>query len=212
MCACSRTTPDRGAEAGDQMYKAAPLASPRSAPHAPTPPCGPTPAGYSSVIRTTAAQSPCLLLLAQLRNGGDGAAEDHTERGEHKRADARRALLDIVKGSLKHRLRRHRDGPDGVTRERLVDHHADDAHHGGAAVVALDVQLELLTREARRVRVAHPEEGDDVARRLVGLLREDRVIQERNDEHNLRPREVRERRPRGPGAARHVGELDVLGE
>lgn len=43
---------------------------------------------------------------------------------------------------------RHRgvEREERVAGERLVDDHADDAHHGGAAVVALRVELELLHR------------------------------------------------------------------
>ena len=36
------------------------------------------------------------------------------------------------------------DGEERVDAERVVDDHAGDAHHGGAAVVALRVELELL--------------------------------------------------------------------
>ena len=38
------------------------------------------------------------------------------------------------------------DGEERVDAERVVDDHAGDAHHGGAAVVALRVELELLHR------------------------------------------------------------------
>merc|ERR1719198_1014482 len=55
--------------------------------------------------------------------------------------------------------------PDGVAGEVLVDDHASDAHHGGAAVVALSVQLEILDRG---VGVAHP--WEPVADCVSGLL------------------------------------------
>ena len=41
-------------------------------------------------------------------------------------------------------------------------------------------------------------------RDVFRLLRENRVVQEREDEHNLEPSEVREGRPGSPGTARHV--------
>ena len=68
---------------------------------------------------------------------------------------------------------RHRgvEREERVAGERLVDDHADDAHHGGAAVVALGVELELLHLG---VGVAHPRDAvaHDVARRPVGVLSE----------------------------------------
>ena len=65
-----------------------------------------------------------------------------------------RALLDVVARELQHRLRRHRDRPDRVAGEALVDEHAEDAHHRRAAVVALRVELPLLAALARLVLVA----------------------------------------------------------
>ena len=61
------------------------------------------------------------------------------------------------------------DRPDGVAGEGLVDHHAVDAHHRGAPVVPLGVQLELLDG---RVRVAHPRNAvpDDITRLTVRVL------------------------------------------
>lgn len=47
-------------------------------------------------------------------------------------------------GASKRCLHLLADGEDGVAREALVDEHAGDAHHRGAAVVALGVELELL--------------------------------------------------------------------
>merc|ERR1719313_816744 len=47
-------------------------------------------------------------------------------------------------------------GEDRVARQTLVDHHTDDAHHRGAAVVALGVELELAHCW---VRVAHPRDA-----------------------------------------------------
>ena len=67
---------------------------------------------------------------------------------------------------------RHRgvEREERVAGERLVDDHADDAHHGGAAVVALGVQLELLDLG---VGVAHPRKvARDVTRLPVGVLGE----------------------------------------
>mmetsp|Transcript_38843 Transcript_38843/g.81523 ORF Transcript_38843/g.81523 Transcript_38843/m.81523 type:complete len:222 (-) Transcript_38843:144-809(-) len=153
-----------------------------------------------------------LLLLSELGDGGDGAAEDHAEGGEDEGADARRALLNVVSQRLKDRLRRHGDGVERVAGQGLVGDHACNAHHGGAAIVALDVELELLSGEARHVLVPHPAKGDDISWGLVGLLRKHRVVEEGDDQHDLQPRKVGQRRPRGDRAARHVGVLDVLGE
>ena len=93
-----------------------------------------------------------------------------------------------------------------------VGHHASDAHHRRAAIVALGVQLELLAREAGLVLVPDPRERNHVTGPAVRLLLEDRVVEERDNQHNLHPREARQRRPRGDRAAGHVRELDVLGE
>eukprot|EP00964_Phaeocystis_antarctica_P107784 scaffold72451_cov54-Phaeocystis_antarctica.AAC.2 len=163
------------------------------------------PAREVFVIRT-------LLVLAELRDSRHDAGEGHAKRGQHEGAHARGALLDVVTNNLKHRLRRHRDRPDGVAGERLVDDHAADAHHGSAAVVALGVQLELLARETGLVLVPHPREGNHVTGPAVRLLLENRVVEQGDNQHNLHPRKARERRPRGNGAARHVRELNVLGE
>ena len=46
------------------------------------------------------------------------------------------------------------DRPDRVAGQALVDHHAVDAHHRRAAVVALRVELKLLAANARLVLVA----------------------------------------------------------
>jgi len=141
-------------------------------------------------------------VLGELRDGSGNAQEGHAERRKHEGADARRALLDVVADDLQHWLRRDGDGPDRVAGERLVDSHAGDAHHGGAAVVALGVELELLAGEARRVVVPHPDLArlhvgaiTHITRRLGRVLGQDGVVQERNDEHNLDPRKVGERRP-----------------
>jgi len=47
----------------------------------------------------------------------------------------------------KMRLEGLANGEDRVAGERLVDEHARDAHHGGAAVVALGIQLPGLAQE-----------------------------------------------------------------
>ena len=39
------------------------------------------------------------------------------------------------------------NGEDRVASEGLVDEHASDAHHGGAAVVALSVELPRLAKD-----------------------------------------------------------------
>ena len=53
--------------------------------------------------------------------------------------------------------------------EQVVVHqHAGDAHHGGAAVHALDVELDGLRL---LVVVAHPRVKGDVARLALGVLR-----------------------------------------
>ena len=64
--------------------------------------------------------------------------------------------------------------------------HADDAEHGGAAVVALSVQLESLDRG---VGVAHPLDLQvlhDVARVVLGQLAEDGNVESRDQGNNLR--------------------------
>merc|ERR1712118_599929 len=96
---------------------------------------------------------------------------------------------------------RHRgvEREERVAGERLVDDHADDAHHGGAAVVALGVQLELLDLG---VGVAHPREvARDVTRLPVGVLGEQAVVNDGDLAHNLRPAGLRKRLPRGIGEA-----------
>merc|ERR1719453_2981903 len=55
-----------------------------------------------------------------------------------------------------------------VDAEELVDEAAGDAHHGGAAVLALGVELERL---GLGVVVAHPRVKRDVAGLAVGVLR-----------------------------------------
>eukprot|EP00327_Prymnesium_parvum_P011661 CAMPEP_0184375422 /NCGR_PEP_ID=MMETSP0007-20130409/82_1 /TAXON_ID=97485 /ORGANISM="Prymnesium parvum, Strain Texoma1" /LENGTH=84 /DNA_ID=CAMNT_0026718505 /DNA_START=289 /DNA_END=539 /DNA_ORIENTATION=- len=55
-----------------------------------------------------------------------------------------------------------------INAEQLVDEAAGDAHHGGAAVLALGVELEGLDL---RVVVAHPRVEGNVARLAVGVLR-----------------------------------------
>ena len=62
--------------------------------------------------------------------------------------------VSAVFGVCQDRLLRHRDREERVAGEALVDHHADDAHHRRAAVVALRVELPLLALLARLVLVA----------------------------------------------------------
>merc|ERR1719454_1707335 len=57
-------------------------------------------------------------------------------------------------------------GRRAVEAEQLVHEAAGDAEHGGAAVLALDVQLV----RALALLVPHPARAADVARLLVGLL------------------------------------------
>merc|ERR1712087_474923 len=100
---------------------------------------------------------------------------------------------------LDDRLVRHR--PDRVARETLVDHHADDAHHRSAPVVALGVELVELHF---RISVAHPRNAvaDDISRLQVGILREERVVEDGNKANNLCPARLRQRRPRSECARR----------
>ena len=86
---------------------------------------------------------------------------------------------------------------DRVAGEALVDHAADDAHHRRAAVVALNVELPLLAGEARHVVVPDPDGAlpdvgavGDVTQGLAQVLRDDRVVEERDDQDDLEPREV----------------------
>jgi len=105
------------------------------------------------------------------------------------------------------------DGEDRVAAERLVDEHAGDAHHGGAAVVALSVELPCLAKDQLllsnllgraiaqpdvvAVRIPGPRDAlrDDVAGGLVRELLERIHLAKRDEEHYLEPRGGRQSRP-----------------
>mmetsp|Transcript_17766 Transcript_17766/g.26764 ORF Transcript_17766/g.26764 Transcript_17766/m.26764 type:complete len:238 (-) Transcript_17766:38-751(-) len=95
------------------------------------------------------------------------------------------------------------NGVDGVASQVLVDDHAEDAHHRSATVVALGVQLVVLDR---RVSVADPRNAvaHDIPGLPVGVLREERVVEDGNERDNLRPSSGWERLPRRDSARRNV--------
>jgi len=95
-----------------------------------------------------------------------------------------------------------------------VDQAAGDAKHGSAAVLALNVELELL---GGGVIVAHPARAANVTRRLladvrVALVLVDEVpsLAHARGEHDLQPARGRERLQRREAAARHVRELEAM--
>jgi len=126
------------------------------------------------------------------------------------------------------RLQGLADREDGVAREGLVDDHARDAHHRGAAVVALGVKLPRLAEEELlladllgravaqphvvAVGVARPREAlrHDVAGRLLRVLLEEVDLQDRDEDDDLEPRGGGQGGPRGDRAAWDVGEQNVL--
>merc|ERR1719446_1598907 len=78
-------------------------------------------------------------------------------------------------------------GVERVDAEELVDEAAGDAHHGGAAVLALDVELEGL---GLLVVVTPPRVTANVARLLVlglGLEQEVAGLHHAGGEHDLQP-------------------------
>jgi len=99
---------------------------------------------------------------------------------------------------------------EGVDSEELVHEAAGDAHHGGAAVLALGVELEGL---GLRVVVAHPRNAGNVASLLVVGLRLGEGgragLLHAREEHDLEPSEGRDGLERREAAGRHVGELDA---
>ena len=68
--------------------------------------------------------------------------------------DYNKSEVSAIFGVCQDRLLRHRDRPEWVAGEALVDDHAEDAHHRRAAVVALRVELPLLALLTRLVLVA----------------------------------------------------------
>merc|ERR1740127_397283 len=116
-------------------------------------------------------------------------------------------------GSLTWRLERLADGEDRVAGQGLVDDHARDAHHRGAAVVALGVELPRLAEDELvladllggaiaqphvvAVGVARPRNalGDHIARGLVGVLLQPQHLADGDEEDDLEPRRGRQRRP-----------------
>jgi len=90
-----------------------------------------------------------------------------------------------------------------------VDEAAGDAQHGGAAVLALDVELEGL---GRRVSVAHPRRAANVAHLPLGVIRLEEEVSSlghAGDQHDLQPRRGGERLERLEAAGRHIGELQA---
>merc|ERR1719476_213849 len=64
---------------------------------------------------------------------------------------------------------------EGIDAEELVDEAAGDAEHGGAAVLALGVELEGL---GLRIVVAHPAVTANVSRRLLADVRVALILEE----------------------------------
>merc|ERR1719379_1401728 len=100
-----------------------------------------------------------------------------------------------------------------INAEELVDEAAGDAEHGGAAVLALSVELEGLDL---RVIVAHPRVEGNVAGLAVRVLRLGRKagasLLHAGEHHDLEPARGRDGLERGEAASRDVSELEVLGD
>jgi len=102
-----------------------------------------------------------------------------------------------------------------IDAEELVDEAAGDAHHGRAAVLALNVELVALDLW---VVIAHPAGGANVAAlSLLGLsddgerLRSEAGLARASDGHDLQPAKLGQGLKRGEQARRHVGELKLSG-
>mmetsp|Transcript_29858 Transcript_29858/g.102824 ORF Transcript_29858/g.102824 Transcript_29858/m.102824 type:complete len:233 (-) Transcript_29858:28-726(-) len=98
-----------------------------------------------------------------------------------------------------------------INAEQLVDEAAGDAHHGGAAVLALGVELEGLNL---RVVVTHPRVEGNVARLAIGVLglggKAGAGLLHAGEDHDLQPARGGDSLEGREAAGGDVLELEVL--
>jgi len=131
------------------------------------------------------------------------AKDTRTHRVAH--GASREYLEDRRRGVAAHAAGR----VERVDAEQLVDQAAGDAQHRGAAVLALDVELEGLRL---RVSVAHPRLAANVARlavRVLGLVDEVAGLAHARDRHDLQPAGGGDRLERLKAAAGDISELEA---
>merc|ERR1719515_386298 len=151
-------------------------------------------------MRSPRAPVPHYYLPRPLRAGFDGPVLARPTPRESPAANAR--LEDGRGGAVAEAAGR----VEGVDADDLVQEAAGDAEHGGAAVLALGVELEGLDL---RVVVAHPRLAADVTGLTVADVRVALVVEEEvaglhhaGGEHDLQPARGRARLERGEEARR----------